>query len=236
MNRPGGVFLLVCICFLLVIILGAVESGRVAGADYKAGYPFLSLNFSGWTRFHNTVNITTTVRQSTHGAPNLPPVSPSQNPFISFASLVILPTVPAWLLTVLAVACFAGACILVLRLKTSETVIDLEETVKEMELQQKHLAETWSYKLRNMALLRYYLLMRRACSKVGLQEKITETPKEYIERAAAFLKVDGTYSIRFADAVNRCRYGEELSREDASEASKFMGDFTEVIRRKADAP
>jgi len=196
----------------------------------------LGFNFSGWSRFNHYGNVTGNSKQTAHSIPGPQLTPPSQNPFSSFASLAILPAVPDWLLTVLAVACFAGACLLILRLKTSESVIDLEETVKEMELQQKRLAETWSYKLRNMALLRYYLLMRRACSKVGLQEKITETPKEYIERASAFLKVDGTYSVRFADAVNRCRYGEELSGEEASEASKFMGDFTDVIRRRADAP
>lgn len=222
-------------CFLLIIVLAAVDSGRVMGANYQVGLPILNLNFS-WTRFYVPTNNTGTFHQTTQNSQSVSASQSNQNPFISFGSLVILPTLPDWFLPALAVVCFIGACFLILRLKTSETVTDLEAAVKEMELQQKRLAESWSYRLRNMALLRYYLLMRRVCSKVGLKEEITETPKEYIERASSFLKVDGRYAARFADAVNRCRYGEELSGEEADEASKFMGDFTEVIRRLASAP
>ncbi len=236
MERPEGIILLACVCFLLVIVLSAVESGRVVGANYRAGLPILGFNFS-LPRTNYQLNPMGNVNQSNSKATQNPqPNLTSQNPFISLAPLPFLPTLPDWLLPVLAVACFVGACFLILRLKTSESVVDLEETVKQMEMQQKRLAESWSYKLRNMALLRYYVLMRRACSSVGLQEKLTETPKEYIDRASSFLQVDSAHAIRFADAVNRCRYGEELTGEDASEASKFMSDFTDVIRRRTNAP
>jgi hypothetical protein len=114
-------------------------------------------------------------------------------------------------------------------------VINLERTLDEMELQQKYLVETWSSKLRNAALLRYYLLMRRACAKFGIPEETTETPQEYIGRVSSALKVESTEARRFADAVDRSRYGEELSQEDTSEASRFMSAFTDVIRRKTNA-
>jgi len=235
-EKPEGIILLACVCLLLVIVLSAVESGNVVGANYKAGLPIFGLNFT-FSRGYYPLNFTRAVNKSGSGVNQNPrPNLTSQSPFVSFPSLALLPTLPNWLLPVLAIACFIGACFLILRLKTGGTIVDLEETIKEMEMQQKRLAESWSYKLRNMALLRYYVLMRHACSTVGLQERLAETPKEYIDRASSFLKVDSAYAARFADAVNKCRYGEELTGDDASEASKFMRDFTDVIRRKTSAP
>jgi hypothetical protein len=102
-----------------------------------------------------------------------------------------------------------------------------------MEQQRKYLEETWSYKLRNAALLRYYLLMRRACLKVGLMDEPAETPQEYVGRVSSFFEVERSDASKFALAVNRSRYGEELSEREAAEASKFMGAFAEVIRRRA---
>lgn len=235
MERPEGIILLAGVCLLLVIVLSTVESGRVAGANYQAALP-IPFDLSGLLRYHQPNLTGTANQQGSKPNQNLTPNQQNQNPFSLFASLALLPALPDWLLPVLAIACFVGACFLILRLKTGVSVVDLEETIREMEAQQKRLAESWSYKLRNMALLRYYLLMRRACSSVGLQERPEETPKEYIERASSFLKVDDTYAAKFADAVNRCRYGEELSEEDAREASTFMGEFTDVIRRTANAP
>jgi hypothetical protein len=127
---------------------------------------------------------------------------------------------------------------LILRLTAKVRVIDLEETLKEMEAQQKYLAETWSSwssRLRNAALLRYYLLMKSACAKVGLPDKITDTPQEYIGRVSSSLKVETAEASRFANAVDKARYGEELSQEDASEAARFMSAFTDQIRRKTSA-
>jgi len=236
MEKPEGAVLLTSVCILLIIVLGTVESGRVAGANYQMGIPIPGLNLSSWIRFSHPLNATASPSQSSPiASQNHNLTQSSQNPFISFAYVTFLPVIPGWFLIVLAITCFVGACFLTLRLKTDESVIDLEETIKEMELQQKRLAATWSHKLRNIALLRYYLLMKRACAQVGLHEKITETPKEYIERAASFFNVDSAYAAKFARTVNRCRYGEELSGEEIHEASKFMGDFTDVIRRRANA-
>jgi hypothetical protein len=58
---------------------------------------------------------------------------------------------------------------------------------------------------------------------------------EYIERASTFLSVDPNEASKFASAVNRCRYGEELSKEDAAVAAVLMGQFTRVIRSKTHA-
>jgi hypothetical protein len=130
--------------------------------------------------------------------------------------------------------CFSGACLLILRLRTTRVrVLDLESTLQEMEQERKYLQETWSYRLRNAALLRYYLFMRRACLKVGLRDEPAETPQEYVGRVSSFFKVEKSEAAKFASAVNRSRYGEELSKLEAGEVSKFMGAFADVIRRRA---
>ena len=228
MGRLNGVVLLACVCVLLVVVSGAVESGKVAGFNY-AGFPLK--NLLGWlgTLRNSTTgalgNSTRTVggRTSESSLPNWPSLS-----FLSF-----LPVLPAWFLAAAAVVCFGGACLLILRLKTCVHVLDLEDTLQEMEQQRKYLEEKWSYKLRNAALLRYYLLMRRACLKVGLRDEPAETPQEYVGRVSSFFKVEKPEAFKFAFAVNRSRYGEELTEFEAREASKFMGAFADVIRRRA---
>jgi hypothetical protein len=112
-------------------------------------------------------------------------------------------------------------------------VLDLEDTLQGMEQQGKYLEETWSYRLRNAALLRYYLLMRKACLRIGLRDEPAETPQEYVGRVSSFFKVEKSEAAKFASAVNRSRYGEELSEAEVGEASKFMGAFADVIRRRA---
>lgn len=240
MEKPDGASLLVFVCILVIVVLSAVESGRIVGANYGftvawnqngIGQP-LYPTATNTTATNTTMTTVTVTRESkTNGT------SPSPNSQSLFPPLV-LPAwlvIPEWLLTALAVGSFIGACFLILRLRTNVRVINLEDTLKEMELQQKYLAETWSSRLRNAALLRYYLLMRRACAKVGLPEETSETPREYIGRVSTSLKVEAAEASRFANAVDRSRYGEELSQKDASEASRFMSAFTDVIRRKTDA-
>jgi hypothetical protein len=153
-----------------------------------------------------------------------------------FPNLVLpnfLPVFPVWFLALVAVITLGGACLLILRLRTSVRVLHLEDTLREMEQQRKYLEETWSYRLRNAALLRYYLLMRRACLKVGLRDEPAETPQEYVGRISSFFEVEKSEANKFASAVNKSRYGEELSALEAREASRFMSAFADVIRRRA---
>ena len=236
MDGLNGVVLLACVCVLLVVVSGAAESGKVTGFNY-AGFPLKYLfgwigvprNFTTGAPISFTTitlgNITKTVAGGTSGA-SLPN-------WLSLPFLPSLPVLPAWFLAAAAVVCFGGACLLILRLKTSVHVLDLEDTLQEMEQQRKYLEEKWSYRLRNAALLRYYLLMRRACLRVGLQDEPAETPQEYVGRVSSFFKVKKSDAVRFASAVNRSRYGEELSQLEAGEASRFMGAFADVIRRRA---
>ena len=235
MDRLNGVVLLVCVCALLVVVSSAVESGRIVGADYNGSFllPFwtgragIQMNYTTGS----LGNSTGTGGGNTNGTSR--PVSPSPSISSSVPILSYLLVLPAWLLAVATVACFGGACLLILRLRTSVHVIDLEGTLQEMEQQRKYLEETWSYKLRNAALLHYYILMRRACLKVGLRDEPAETPQEYVGRVSLFFNVEKSEAAKFASAVNRSRYGEELSELEAGEASKFMSVFAGVIRRRA---
>ena len=232
MDRINGTVLLVVVCALLVVVSSAVESGKVSGADYRGGLPFGWVNL-GWTGGSN-VNANATGRPggNVSGGPAVSnPISLPALP--SLLGLPTLPALPTWLWVAAAAVCFGGACMLVLRLRTSVQVLDLEGTLRAMEEQRKYLEESRSYKLRNAALLRYYLLMRRACLKVGLRDEPAETPQEYVERASSFFKVEELEAGKFASAVNRSRYGEELSQTESMEVSKFMSSFADVIRRRA---
>jgi hypothetical protein len=235
MDRLNGVVLFACVCMLLVVVSGAVESGKVEGFKYN-GFSIarifgfgLGLNSTTGAQGNSTKGGQGNTTETSSGKTN------GTFPSVSFGLpfLLGLPALPAWFLAAVAVACFGGACVLILRLRTSVHVLDLENVLQEMERQRKYLEETWSYRLRNAALLRYYLLMRRACLKVGLRDEPAETLQEYVGRVSSFFKVEMSEADKFASAVNRSRYGEELSELEAGEASKFMGAFADVIRRRA---
>ena len=125
-------------------------------------------------------------------------------------------------------ALWSGMVILLLR-RESPTVFDLKGLIEEMESQRSYFIRSWSRKLRNLALLRYYVLMAEACSRVGIEDGPTETPQEFIGRASAELGVTGPDQTRFADAVDRAHYGVELSGDEVEEASRFMDSFTKTI-------
>ncbi len=125
----------------------------------------------------------------------------------------------------------SGMVVMLLR-GESPTVFDLKGLIEQMESQRSYFVRSWSRKLRNVALLRYYVLMAEVCSKVGIEDGPTETPHEFIGRASAELGVIGTDQTRFADAVDRAHYGAELSSDEVDEASKFMDSFTQTIARR----
>jgi hypothetical protein len=240
MVRPKGVVQLACVCLLLVMVAGAAESGNVAGFNY-AGFPFASLfrALGAPSSLPNGSQGTTTTTQtsnSSSGGPKMPPL-PKLPPLPNLPGItpfaVAVAGLPVWLLASAGAVCLIGASLLILRRGTDVSVHDLNATLEEMEEQRRYLEETWSYRLRNAALLKYYLLMRRACVKVGLRDEDAETPQEYIGRVSAHFEVDGSEAARFASAVNRSRYGEELSEPDAKEASALMGVFADAIRRRA---
>jgi hypothetical protein len=238
MDRHNGVVLLVCVCMLLVVVSGAVESGKVAGFNYS-NFPFAFFFGKTGVQTNSTVtggqtNSTVTGAQTSSTMTSGKKTNETPQPYYPHLILPdFLLVLPAWFLATVAIVCFGCACMLILRYRTTERVLDLEDTLQEMEQQRKYLEETWSYKLRNAALLRYYLLMRKACLRVGLRDEPAETPQEYVGRVSSFFKVEKSEAAKFASAVNRSRYGEELSELEAREASRFMGSFADVIRRRA---
>jgi len=121
-----------------------------------------------------------------------------------------------------------GMAILLMR-RENPKVFDLRGLVEEMDGQRSRFDRSLSRKLRNMALLRYYLLMAEVCARVGIGDRPAETPHEFIGRAAAELDVSGPDSARFADAVDRAHYGVELSSHEVEEASRFMDSFAKTI-------
>jgi hypothetical protein len=235
MDRLDGVVLLACVCMLLIVVAGAVESGKVAGFRYGDSSIAKLLGISG--RVNPTTGAkgnTTTVVPGNSTATNGGKTKGTS--WLNFSLPILpnlLPVLPAWFLVTVAIVCFGGACLLILRLRTDVHVLDLENTLQEMEQQRKYLEERWSYKLRNAALLRYYVLMRRACLRVGLQDEPAETPQEYVGRVSSFFKVEKSEAAMFASAVNRSRYGQELSELEVGRASKFMSGFADLIRRRA---
>jgi len=242
MERPAGVLLLVAVCAMLAIVSAAVEAGKVSGADYSTVLPIGNIGFGWWHSGHsgnsNSVQTNSSaILKNPTGNSSVGKGGQSSNktstqpqiitPYPNFSGL------PSWLLPTAAVAALGCALLLVFRIRISTNPIDLEHTVDEMEQQRKSLEETWSYKMKNSALLQYYILMRKACLRLGLRDGPSETPQEYIGRASSFFKVDESEAARFASAVNRSRYGQELNETEVGEASKFMGSFADVIRRKA---
>ena len=91
---------------------------------------------------------------------------------------------------------------------------------------------SWSAKIRNSALLKYYVLMAEICSKVGIVDRAEETPHQFIGRAALELKVEGEVAEEFAEVVDRAHYGAELSEDEVSAASGFMDSFTKALSGK----
>jgi hypothetical protein len=129
-----------------------------------------------------------------------------------------------------AVATAAGL-IFVARRRTPGDTYDFREALKQLEEEHSLMRWSWSYRLRNAALLRYYALMRALCSKLGVQDDPAETPKEFIDKATRVLKIEPREARQFADAFNRARYGLELSENEAREAASFMGRFVDDLRR-----
>ncbi len=218
---------------LSVLLLSVVESGRVTGVSSPGLAKDVGLNVVGGTIQRTRVIITTVstikegggttteVTNSTTALTSMP--APASGGFDVLSS--------SWLVVALAASLvLIGA--LYLRLPTrSGAAVDLEADFTEMHEQLAKVGQEADYKVRNAALLRYYALVRKVCSKTGLVDGKSETPKEYISRISSKLRVDPAGAQSFATAVNEAMYGVELAPERAQGLSRFMGSFAEDIRR-----
>jgi hypothetical protein len=140
--------------------------------------------------------------------------------------------VSEWYLWVpIALTLVAGLVFLIRRQRPK--VFDLKGAIGELEKQKTYFEGSWSKKVRNAALLKYYVLMAQICSKVGIVDREVETPHQFIGRAAIELDVESSEAEQFAEVVDRAHYGVELSSEEVDSASRFMESFTRVLTGKA---
>ena len=115
------------------------------------------------------------------------------------------------------------------------TVFNLKGAVEKLESQRAFFVGSWSQKVRNAALLKYYLMLTEICSSLGYKDKPEDTPHEFIGKASAEFEVQPDESARFAGIVDRAHYGEELTEEEVGDASSFMQAFTDSLTRRLDA-
>jgi len=212
----------------LIVVLAAVESGRLAGLNgFGQGFvpPIKPFNASRLT-ITGSATVTGLAIGGTNGT-------------LLVVNLPHLPNGPAftladWYVYVLLAAALILGFVFLLRGSRDAGVYDFAGALKELDAERSRLRTSWSSRLRNATLLRYYSLMRRVCSKVGIEEVPAETPREYIDRVTRELNMDPKEAMKFASVFNRARYGLELSDEEIEEASGFMGGFVNIIRRRTE--
>jgi uncharacterized protein DUF4129 len=233
--RALDTVLLVSVLALLVIVLGAAESGVGPGASLLGSPPSThrttqvgtgpsqsQTTLRSTTVHRTTVTTSTTTQGSLTGATTA-----------SSIALVNSLQLAAWYLLVPAVICLAGGMIVLLIRKEKPKIFDLKAVAKEMESQRDYFTSSLSKRLRNAALLRYYVLMAEACAKLGIGDRPTDTPHEFIGRASLELDVEATEAERFAEVVDRAHYGAELSLDEVASATRFMDSFTKIIVGRA---
>jgi len=232
--RASDACLLLSVVAIRVIVMGAAESG-VGPTGVPASSP--GVRRTTQTGQGNTVQTTTrsltthrtTAKTSASQTSSTSSMAAAGSPFVLGQALREM----AWYVLIPAVVALTGAMVALLLRKDKPKIFDLKAVVKEMEAERDYFASSWSRKLRNAALLRYYLLMVQACSKIGILDEPTDTPHEFIGRASIELKVEASDAEKFADAVDRAHYGAELSGEEVASASRFMDSFTKVVVGRA---
>jgi hypothetical protein len=230
--------LLVSVLTLLVIVMAAAESGVGPSAAVPGGSPGTrrttqtgrTTSIGQTTVKSTTTHRTTRTTPSSGGSTNTTSVGGAATGAAALGPSLEL---VAWYVLVPAAVCLAGGMVALLIRKERPRIFDLKAVVKEMENQRDYFANSLSKRLRNAALLRYYVLMAEACAKLGIADRPADTPHEFIGRASIELRVGAEDAERFAEVVDRAHYGEELSVEEVASASKFMDSFTTVVIGRA---
>ena len=226
-------------CLLVVIVAGAVESGPLKGVDYSVPLPFafLAPHFVNQTLTYAHKTTTQASLQTSSGTteisgglgtavgiPTLGSPGPLGSPQALLSLLSLYLVIPA--------ICVLGVALaIVLARKEDQEVFDFRSAIEEMQNQRTYFLGSWSDRLRNAALLRYYLLMVRVCSKAGMDGKPEETPREFVFRVSSTLHAGSGESARFANTVDRAHYGAELTESEIDSASQFMDSFTKGLMK-----
>ncbi len=235
-------------CILLIVVLGTVQAGAPPGESYQLPgfFQFLRVNFG---RGSSDMTSTTQTIINSSSSTTTVPVSSTVTSVTSRTSshtettytYTTGPTkvaaasplgILAWYSLAFVVVSLGVAMVILLLRRERPRVFDLKTMVEEMEEEKEKFRGSWSERLRNAALLRYYVLMAEVCSKVGIEDAPEETPQEFIGKASAELDVAGVDSEKFAEVVDRAHYGAELTEEEVNDASRFMDAFLSNVRRR----
>jgi len=246
--RASDGALLVSMWILLIVVLGVGESTAGPGINWSfivppAGNQTYQASYFT-TEGSSMVSHTTIVRHTTpHTTTRIVSTTSKALPSSSTSTTTIVMAsvgvsglsteMVAWYILIPIFLCLGGGMVALLIRRQKPDVFDLKGTIAEMESQRDYFIGTWSQKLRNAALLRYYVLMAQVCAKVGIEDRPTDTPNEFIGRASTELNVQGADSAKFADVVDRAHYGAELSGDEVAEASGFMDAFTRTVAGRA---
>lgn len=216
---------------LLVVVLAHVETGAMTGLRSFS----LGGGGTGTALGAGTGNSTLSSRSLT--------TTTTETFFFTFSTqtsqLYLAPgsshvTLSNWYLYVLVAAVMATAFGFLLRGGKEGGVYDFAADLERLESERIRMERSWSYRLRNAALVNYYLIVERVGTELGVKEGPDDTPKEYLYRVSQELKVDPQQAHTFAEAFNRARYGAELSETEIAEASRFMGGFVEGLRSRVE--
>lgn len=229
MEKDSRLVWLVILASLLVIVLAAVESGRLAGLKSFGEGIVPSVVRSNATEIIGRASGTAT--QTVVGGSD----RTGGAGVVQLASGGFTFTLAGWYIYVVLAAALVLAFTLLIRSgRKGGEVYDFAGALAEIVEERSRLKGSWSSRLRNATLLRYYSLMRRVCTRVGIKEVPAETPREYIGRVTKELNMDPKESEKFTEVFNRARYGLELSEKEVEEASGFMGGFVDIIRRRTE--
>jgi hypothetical protein len=224
------------VCLLLIVVLGAVESGPIRGVDYSFPLPFLSPRPPGQEVTISTIHQTTfrTTQQKVAETTYSGSAAQSQGQGAPSQGFVPPQGIDLLILYVLVpVICAVGIGLaLLLARKEEPEVFDFRSALDEMQKERSYFLSTWSNKLRNAALLRYYLMMTKICEKAGMKSMPEETPNEFISRVSTSLATgEADKSARFAETVDKAHYSVEFSPTEVAEAARYMETFIQGIMR-----
>jgi uncharacterized protein DUF4129 len=213
------------ISLLLVLTVGTVAAGSLSGvSSLHLGGPTVAIGGDGLNSMQTGTgfgvpsasgNATQTVVSTS--SEYVPPELSSTTP-------------PYWLLYATAGLALAAGLAFLLRSSGEAGVYDFASAIDQLDKQRSLVEGSWSQKLRNVALLRYYSLMSKICTQMGLADGPSETPLEYLGRVAEALKISQIDAADFAAAFDRARYGGELSDEEAKNAAALMARFVNGLR------
>ncbi len=214
-----------------LLILAALESGRLSGLSSP---PSVLQNFNFTYSPQKGGGRSGTTSTSSISGTNTLSVSPPHLPGIP-GSIALRLTPPFFVIVLILAASIATLAAITLLMRRDTRVLRLSGILDELE-QDTEALRTASYSHgRNLAVVRYYALLRKACDASGLGDAAAETPAEYLARIARILTLDPSESESFSRIFNRARYGEALTDSETNSALAFMRSFLTAVRGRLGA-